>query len=249
MAVHEQAKSFGKVADSYARGRPEYPAEVIEWVRHETGTSPGDQVVDVGAGTGKFTKLLLDAGYAVTAVEPIEGMRARLSASLPQVRALGDAAEHLSLEDETADLVTCAQSFHWFANASSISEFARVLRPQRFLLLVWNQRDASDPVQAMLDGVLESHQDPEVPHSPSRAWKPVIDGSTEFVLAAEAHFQNVHELPRDAVADRLRSMSIFSNLAQAEQQSLLAELDALVPRTEMVRLPYRNEAYLYRKTT
>jgi len=133
----EQAGSFGAAADEYERARPEYPAAVVDWIVPKGART----AVDVGAGTGKLTRALGERGLEVTAVEPSEGMRARLEAELPAVRALDGSGERLPLPDSSVDLVTYAQAWHWVEVGAALAEAARVLRPGGRLACVWNLRD------------------------------------------------------------------------------------------------------------
>ncbi|MFC5382562.1 class I SAM-dependent methyltransferase [Aquipuribacter nitratireducens] len=137
----DQALSFGAVAEGYERVRPGYPAEVARWA---FGDRPR-RVVDVGAGTGKWTRVVRDLGHDVVAVEPDPGMRARLAGVLPDVEVLAGAGEALPLPDGSVDAVTFAQSWHWVDPDAGTAEVARVLRPDGRLVLVWNRRDPEAP--------------------------------------------------------------------------------------------------------
>jgi 16S rRNA A1518/A1519 N6-dimethyltransferase RsmA/KsgA/DIM1 with predicted DNA glycosylase/AP lyase activity len=92
---------FGRAAHSYARGRPDYSEELLVWLTESLEIGPGKTAIDLGAGTGKFTKLLLQAKANVIAVEPIDAMRAELAAELPGIRALADTAQAMTLGDAT----------------------------------------------------------------------------------------------------------------------------------------------------
>jgi hypothetical protein len=105
-----RARSFGGVADEFDRARPSYPREAVRWL---VG-SGGLDVVDLGAGTGKLTAVLLDEGHRVVAIEPLEPLRAKLTAALPTVQALQGRAEQIPLPDCCADAVLVGQAFHWF---------------------------------------------------------------------------------------------------------------------------------------
>src|SRR6187549_999039 len=109
--IHPTAnRGFSNQADAYARGRPDYPAELGNWLRDKVRLAPGKTVVDLGAGTGKFTPMLLASGAEVVAVEPVDAMRAQFSSTLPEVRALSGSGESMPLPDASADAVVCAQA-------------------------------------------------------------------------------------------------------------------------------------------
>ncbi|MET3807280.1 SAM-dependent methyltransferase [Nakamurella sp. UYEF19] len=135
--LQENAASFGRAAEAYERGRPSYPAEAVDWLLPENAR----QVVDLGAGTGKLTRRLLERGLDVTAVEPSENMLAQLVLALPGVPAHLGTAEDLPLADSSADCILVAQAWHWVQPERALPEVARVLRPGGRLGLVWNLRD------------------------------------------------------------------------------------------------------------
>jgi SAM-dependent methyltransferase len=134
------AQSFGPAADLYDSIRPTYPAEAVAWM------TDGEAVdaVDLGAGTGLLTRVLVAQGHRVTAVEPDELMRAKLvTATNGVAAALGGSAEAIPVPDASADLVTGGQSFHWFDREKAMPEIHRVLRPGGVLAPIWNVRDES----------------------------------------------------------------------------------------------------------
>ncbi len=139
--VHSAAQGgFSKEARTYSRGRPDYPPQIHGWLTGSLDLGPGRHVADVGAGTGKFSKLLVATGAQVTALEPVDEMRAE-AAKLAGVQVLAGTAHALPLPDESLDAVVCAQAFHWFAQTAVLDEFARVLKPGGHVGLVWNVRD------------------------------------------------------------------------------------------------------------
>ena len=129
--------SFGRAADVYERSRPTYPLEAARWLVPEGALT----VLDLGAGTGKFTRSLVELGLDVIAVEPDERMRATLASALPVVTALAGTAEHLPVADASVDAITVAQAWHWVDPTLAVPEAARALRPGGTLGLVWNLRD------------------------------------------------------------------------------------------------------------
>jgi SAM-dependent methyltransferase len=137
----ELGQSFQDGGKHYQQVRPGYPAESAQWL-----VPPGaHDALDVGAGTGKFTGLLLDMGLSVTAVDPSADMLAQLAEHYPAATAVLGTAEATGLPDAAFDVVTVAQAWHWCDALRASTEAARVLRPHGTLGLVWNQLDTSVP--------------------------------------------------------------------------------------------------------
>lgn len=131
-------------AQHYADYRPSYPAEVISLIAKHGNLSERSQVAELGAGTGIFTRLLLNAGWIVHAVEPNSDMRAVCLRDLgdnPLLRCVATPAEATDLPSSTCSAVVAAQSFHWFDQARAAIEVQRVLAPGGILAIVWNELD------------------------------------------------------------------------------------------------------------
>jgi SAM-dependent methyltransferase len=127
-------------AMAYERARPGYPSEAAAHIAHRCQLGSGSRVLDVGAGTGKLSRLLASTGAEVIAAEPLAAMRL-VVACLRGVAVLGGRAEALGLRSAACDVVTVAQAFHWFDAPVALAEMHRVLRPGGHLFLVWNVRD------------------------------------------------------------------------------------------------------------
>jgi SAM-dependent methyltransferase len=139
--VRDAVHGFDRNAAQYEQARPSYPAEAVAHVVGHGGIGPGRRVLDLAAGTGKLTRVLVPTGADVVAVEPVPGMRAQLAAAVPSVAVHDGTAEDLPFPDESLDAVTVAQAFHWFDAPVALGEIRRVLRPGGHLFLVWNVRD------------------------------------------------------------------------------------------------------------
>jgi len=138
---HSAAAGYKTAADTYIKGRPDYPPQVSQWLTQTLGLDSHKTVIDLGAGTGKFTGRLVATDAQVIAVEPVAQMLEKLSAAWPQVLAVSGTATDLPLPDASVDAVVCAQAFHWFATTEALNEIARVLKPGGKLGLIWNLRD------------------------------------------------------------------------------------------------------------
>src|SRR5437899_2848617 len=226
VAVHPRAAvGFERAADAYERGRPDYPAEAVAWLRDRLELGPGRTVVDLAAGTGKLTRLLLPTGARVVAVEPVVAMRHTLARAVPAAEILDGTAEAMPLPDGPADAVTVAQAFHWFATAGALAEIHRVLRPGGGLALVWNRRDLDDPLQLALDTMIARHRG-DVPTHRSGRWKSAFVASELFGPLEEHLVPHDQELDRSGLVDRVMSTSIMAALPDPESRQVVAVVGA-----------------------
>jgi ubiquinone/menaquinone biosynthesis C-methylase UbiE len=134
---------FSDRVENYVRYRPRYPAEVMELLRAECGLQPSHIVADIASGTGVFTRLLLENGNSVFAVEPNPEMREMGMQELESYKRLvsvAGTAEETTLRSASVDLVTAAQAAHWFDLPRARAEFVRILKPEGWCVLIWNER-------------------------------------------------------------------------------------------------------------
>jgi SAM-dependent methyltransferase len=159
--------SFGSGAASYAIGRPRYPEAIIRWGLPANATS----AVDLGAGTGLLTIGLLELGLDVTAVEPLDEMRALIP---PPAHPVAGSAEAIPVANESVDAVFAGQAWHWFDSAKAIIEAHRVLRPGGTIALMWNLLDVDDKRSRRVAEIIEAEErsdmlldDPTPPFAPT----------------------------------------------------------------------------------
>nr|BFD41749.1 class I SAM-dependent methyltransferase [Pseudomonas sp. FFPRI_1] len=245
---HAAADGYQQAADTYVRGRPDYPSALDPWLRETLGLEPGRVVVELGAGTGKFTGRLLATGAQVIAVEPVAEMRARLAAALPLAQALDGSAEAIPLRDASVDVLVCAQAFHWFASNAALDEIHRVLKPGGKLALVWNLRDARVPWVARLDGIVNALQG-DTPRYYTGAWRQVFP-HPGFGLLQEQHFSQGHSgSVENVIFNRVRSTSFIAALPEAERQAVDRQIAALIDSEPQLRgraevtVPYETAAF------
>ncbi|HUA14653.1 MAG TPA: class I SAM-dependent methyltransferase [Verrucomicrobiae bacterium] len=143
MPASNATTRFSDRVENYVRYRPGYPAEVVQTLRQECGLLPEQVMADIASGTGIWTRMLLENGNFVFGVEPNAEMRQageRLLAGFPRFESVEGTAETTTLADGSVDFVTAAQAAHWFDPSRARREFARILHPNGWLVLVWNER-------------------------------------------------------------------------------------------------------------
>ncbi len=143
MALVGSTERFSSRVENYIRYRPSYPKEVIETLERECGLARDAVIADIASGTGIFTRLLLDHGNPVFAVEPNPDMRRAGEEFLKRYSkftSVNGTAEATTLPDASVDFVAAAQAGHWFDIPKARKEFARILKPGGWLVLLWNER-------------------------------------------------------------------------------------------------------------
>ncbi len=246
--MHRHAEiGFGRASAAYERGRPDYPLAAVEHACARTGLAPSGTVLDLGAGTGKLTRLLKDRAARVVAVEPVDAMRSELALRAPFAEAIPGTAEAVPLSDGEVDAVFCAQAFHWFDGPRALAEIARVLRPRGGLALLWNRRDESVPWVAELTRLLDRHER-DAPRHRSDAWRAAFDGETAFSPLETAFFPYEQPLASlDALVDRVASISFVASLDEAPRCELLDEVRNLGARHHVTSFPYKTEVHTCRR--
>jgi len=250
MAVHEVAdEGFGRGAETYERARPSYPPDAVAWLADNLRLAPGRVVLDLAAGTGKFTRLLVPTGAVVLAAEPVVGMRRSFAAAVPGVPMIGAVAEALPIGRGSLDAVTAAQAFHWFDADRAFDEFTRVLRPHGRVGLIWNASDRScdwvNEVWSIMDRV-----EKRAPWRDHENWRDSALGERPgFGPMNNATFRHEQPITPDGVVERVASVSHVVVLPAEERERILDEVRAVLAghretqgRTEL-RIPYRVDAY------
>jgi ubiquinone/menaquinone biosynthesis C-methylase UbiE len=242
-----RALSFGRGAASYDRVRPDYSPEVVDLPASRLGLGSDAHVLDLGAGTGKLTRLLVKRFARVTAVEPDQSMLAVLTQATQCYLALEGRADAIPLGDRSVDAVFVGQAFHWFDVDKALAEIGRVLRPRGGLVLVWNSWWRTEPPisQAATDLMQRVKERPSLELIPVEAreweWHSCFAGSP----FEDAHEENVET--REVVLDAEQlvtlylSTSPFGSLPPDELDAAESELRRLV--VGEYTLPVETELY------
>lgn len=242
---HPDSRPFELVADLYERVRPGYPPEAVRWIAERLDLRGGRIVLDLGAGTGKLTRALVETGAEVVAVEPGDAMRAELERVLPEVRTLRGSAESIPLPDGSVDAITVGQAFHWFRFDEALRELHRVLRSSGGVALTWNGRDPESRLQAEIKELLE----PFVPSGRAHAQDTSrhLAESPLFHSFEQGTFRFVEELDADGLVGRIASISFVAGSTPEKRAELEHKLRALAARSGgVVEFPYVTDVYISR---
>ena len=214
------SQSFGAVARAYDRGRPSYPAEAVTWLLDGEASEPRI-VLELGAGTGKLTREMVDQGHAVFATEKDPQMLAVLQERVPEVSAKVAGAEEIPANDRSVDVVIAAQAFHWFDHERALPEIARVLRPGGHVAVVWNFFDQRIPwVRRLIDVMGER------PHATTSS-EEVLAGSDLFEDVEHTTFAFWQDVTRETLVDIVASRSYIASMSDAEREAKLDAVRAL----------------------
>jgi SAM-dependent methyltransferase len=245
--VHRAAAvGFERAAGAYERGRPEFPADAVAAVAGALDLRAGRTVLDLGAGTGKLTRLLVPTGARVVAVEPVAAMRRALEGLAPGVETLDATAERLPLGPGEADAATAAQAFHWFDGDRALAELARVLRPGAGLALVWNVRDESTDWVHAITELIEPYRG-DTPSHRSMRWLTTFDRTQAWSEPVRTSFPYMHRTTRSATVDRVTSISFIAALDAHERDRVADAVRALLPSGDEITFPYRTDLWVSRR--
>lgn len=224
------ADAFQEGGERYDLARPGYPRDSLDWL--VDGAGEIDDVLDVGAGTGKYTERLAARGWRVFAVDPSADMLAQLRFKLPHVETLTGTAEQTGLPDESMDLAVCAQAWHWCEPVAASTELARVLRPGGTLGLVWNQLDVRVPWVLRLSRIMHAgdvHKPDFRPHVGPRfadltahdsAWaQPTTPEGLLELAKSRSYYLKANDAVRAKVINNLR-WYLFEHLGHAPGEEL-----------------------------
>ena len=248
--VHTSAQQgFSTQAVTYAQGRPDYPRQLTGWLADTLHIDALSSVIDLGAGTGKFTRLLSTLAPTLIAVEPVAAMGAQLTKLLPDVRLVNGTAESIPLPTASADAVVCAQAFHWFSTEAALAEIYRVLKPEGRLGLVWNVRDESVDWVAAITAIITPYEG-DTPRFHTGRWREAFTGEyfsePEMTCFPYSHVGS----PQEVIMDRFLSVSFIAALPDAAKAVVTAQLQVLIDThpalkgRDTVAFPYQTQAYV-----
>lgn len=249
MAIHHAAElGYQRAAADYERVRPSYPTRALAVLADALDLHPGKRVAEVGAGTGKFTRLLALTGARVTALEPVAAMRATLAELLPQVEVVDGLAEATGLPDGAVDAVVAAQAWHWFDPAAALAEVERITTRRGRLGLVWNTLDETVPWVAEYSKIYRQWRTDAVPGHRDGTWRRFFDEVPGWTALSAEHIPNPYVTDREGVLGQALTSSVISTLDADSRAQVRQELEAVLDRHnessgDRIEIPYVTDLY------
>lgn len=249
MAFTDSKERFSSRVADYVRFRPGYPHEALALLKTECGLRSGHVIADVGSGTGFLSERFLTNGNRVYGVEPNKEMREageEYLASYDSFVSVDASAEATTLEDATIDLVTAGQAFHWFDPAAARREFARILKPDGWVVVMWNDREMNSAFATAYEDVLVKFG---TDYKRVRESYPETAAMREFFAGGsmeQRSLPNAQILDWDGLVGRLRSSSYAPLEGQSNYAPMMAALDELFRANQVdgrVKMEYSTHVY------
>ena len=232
----DSKQRFSNRVESYVKYRPGYPKEMLDALYANLGIGAASSIADVGAGTGIFSKLLLERGSQVIAVEPNTEMREAANEALgghAGYRSIQGSAEETGLPDQSVDFIVCAQSFHWFDQGAAQVEFRRILKPEGKVALIWNTRLTEGTV--FLEGyeqLLKTYGTDYQQVNHRNLSSEALSSFFKTGEMQEARFTNRQIFDYDGVSGRLSSSSYTPTPVDPRYTLMMKDLESLFERTK-----------------
>jgi ubiquinone/menaquinone biosynthesis C-methylase UbiE len=210
LSKHNPTNRFSGLAEVYAKSRPSYPADAVDYIVHHCAVGKNSILVDMGSGTGISSRLLAAQGPTVIGVEPNDDMRTQAeseSLDIENLSFLKGTAEQTLLLDNIADVVLCAQAFHWFEADAALAEFKRILKPGGWAVLIWNERNEKDAFTKTYGNLLRELPDTTSVEVPRGMAGQALLNSKIFHQQEFKHFPNQQIMDEEMLIGRAFSAS------------------------------------------
>lgn len=240
----DKATSFGAEAANYEAGRPEYPFEAVAWML-EPMPAGSRRIVDVGAGTGKLTRVIAHApGAEVVAVDPDHQMLDALRRSVPGIPTFAGSAERMPLPDASVDAAVLGQAWHWVDPIAASTELGRVVRPGGVLGLIWNIRDERADWVRRLTDIMHSSSAENMINGPASDGPRI---GSPFTHVETQRWEWSRPMTREQLHQMALSRSYLITAPDAERAEILRGMDELFDELRLgggtLDLPYVTYAF------
>ncbi len=245
----DPTKRFSSRVDNYVRFRPGYPPEILGMLKADCGLMIRSVIADIGSGTGKLTELFLSNGNRVFGVEPNREMREageRLLKGSTHFTSVDATAEETTLSDSSVDFITAGQAFHWFDRKRCRAEFARILKPGGWVVLIWNDRKTvATPFLIEYEKLLQTYATDysKVDH---KQIDDVVVKEFFGYAPAKKLFPSLQEFDYEGLKGRLLSSSYAPEPGQRGHNEMLRDLEKLFEaRQENGRVQFVYDTVVY----
>ncbi|HLX68939.1 MAG TPA: methyltransferase domain-containing protein [Verrucomicrobiae bacterium] len=249
LSDRDSTKRFSSRVDNYVRYRPGYPAEIVELLKTDCGLTGTSVIADIGSGTGKLTELFLANGNAVFGIEPNKEMREageRLLAASTNFTSIAATAEETGLTKGSVDFITAGQAFHWFDRNRCRTEFARIMKPGGWVVLIWNDRQTmTNSFLAEYEQLLKTYATDYSKVDHKQIDDEVVAEFFGYVPRKKA-FPNLQEFDYDGLKGRLLSSSYAPEEGQPKFAEMIKDLEKLFSKRQqggIVRFVYDTVVY------
>jgi len=247
------SERFSGLAQSYSKSRPSYPQSAIDYIFEACQLKAGSTIVDVGCGTGISTRLFAREGIEVIGVEPNDDMLSQAQSDdttiSGKIEYKSGTAEETGLPNSCANLVLCAQAFHWFRSNESLSEFSRILKKGGYCALIWNERDRrNEDTAAYGDIVAKYSTDPAIELKRGASGKDLILNNL-FQMEGVHEFTNSQVLNLDQLLGRAFSTSYMPHEGEEleKAQAEISDVFSKHSKDGLMTLSYVTTLYLAQK--
>jgi ubiquinone/menaquinone biosynthesis C-methylase UbiE len=230
----------------YDAARPNYPDDAIDYFVAALGLDQSMHVLDLGAGSGIFSRQLRPYVGRVTAADPSASMRESFRSADSDMEILDGSDVSIPIDEDSVDAVFVAQAFHWFDASRALKEIHRVLVPQGALGLIWNERD--ETVEWVSELSRAMHWDTRQPYEVGKDFTDVITAGP-FTKVERVFFKHSQLLSREGLLQRVLTTSYISTMEQEERHQLMNSVRMVADQlVEPIVLPYVTTAYTARAT-
>jgi ubiquinone/menaquinone biosynthesis C-methylase UbiE len=246
----DPTRRFANRVDHYVKYRPSYPRAVLDLLEAECGLTSASVVADMGSGTGILSELFLNNGNHVFGIEPNKEMREAGERRLndhPRFSSVAGTAEDTTLGDASVDFVTAGQAFHWFDPEPARTEFARILKPGGWVVLVWNWRRKDEtPFLAAYERLLAAYR---TDRGEAEIWRRGDEMAAAFFgpgAFEKATFDNEQVLDLDGLKGRLLSISYVPAQGEPGSEEMLRKMEEIFRKHQRggrVRIEYDTKVY------
>ena len=248
--MKDNTQRFSNRVENYVKYRPSYPTEIISFLQKEIGFKSDQIVADIGSGTGILSKIFLDNGNTVYAVEPNKPMRSKAEELLSYYslfNSVNGTAEETTLKNESINLITAAQAFHWFDAGKTKAEFKRILVPNGYCCLVWNERLISSAFEKAYEELLINYGTDYTNVNHKNIDEKKIAAFFEPLQFIQKTFTNKQVFNFDGLKGRLLSSSYTPDENHPKHRSMLEALKYIFDsfnQNNQVQFDYETKVYI-----